>query len=60
MLIFNGRAFGDKGVGKPTCKDKYVVDYVICSSSSMMFCQILKLKNCTNFIQMHIMLSNLP
>ena len=37
MLILNGRAFGDKGVGKPTCKDKSVVDYVICSSSSMMF-----------------------
>ena len=37
MLILNGRALGDKGVGKPTCKDKSVVDYVICSSSSMMF-----------------------
>ena len=37
ILILNGRAFGDKDVGKPICKDKSVVDYVICSSSSMMF-----------------------
>ena len=32
MLILNGRAFGDNGVGKPKCKNKSVVNYVICSS----------------------------
>ena len=37
MLILNGRAFGDKGVGQTTCKDKSVVDYVICSSCSIAF-----------------------
>ena len=37
MLILNGRAFGDKGVGQTTCKDKPVVDYVICSSCSIAF-----------------------
>ena len=44
MLILNGRAFGDKGVGKPACKDKSVVDYVICSSSSMMFLSNFKVE----------------
>ena len=28
MLILNGRAFDDKGVGQTACKDNYVVDYV--------------------------------
>ena len=46
MLILNGRAFGDKGVGKPTCQDKSIVDYVICSSSSMMFLSNFEIKNC--------------
>ena len=45
MLILNGRTFGDKGVGRPTCKDKSVIDYVICSSSSsMMFLSNFKIK----------------
>lgn len=35
MLIMNGRAFSDKDIGAATCKDKSVVDYVICSSSSV-------------------------
>ena len=37
MLILNGRAFGDKCVGQPTGKDKFVVDCVICSSCSIAF-----------------------
>ena len=44
MLIFNGRVFGDKGVGKPTCKAKFVVDYVIWSPSSMMFLSKFEIK----------------
>ena len=31
MVILNGRAFLDKGIGKTTCKDRSVVDYAICS-----------------------------
>ena len=44
MLILNGRDFVDKGVGKPTCKDKSVVDYVICSSAAMMFLSNFEIK----------------
>lgn len=37
MIILNGRAFHDKGVGKTTCKNTSVVDYVICSTSTVEF-----------------------
>ena len=58
MLILNDRALGDKGVGQTTCKDNFVVDYVICTSYSTTFCQISKLKNFVHFIQTLIMRSN--
>ena len=58
MLKLNGRAFGDKGVGQTTCKEKSVVDYVICSSFSIAFWQTLKLTNFVRFIQMLVMRTN--
>ena len=36
-------------------KDKSVIDYVICSPSSMMFLSNFELKNVVHFIQTHIM-----
>ena len=60
MLILNGRAFSDKGVGKPTCEDKSVVDYVICSSSSMMFLSNFEIEEaCTLYADAHNVI-NLP
>ena len=43
-LILNGRDFVDKGVGKPTFKDKSVDDNVICSSTAMMFLSNFEIK----------------
>ena len=33
LIILNGRAFNDKNIGKATCKNSSVVDYVISSSA---------------------------
>ena len=58
MLILNGRAFGDKGVGQTTCKNKSSVDYVLCSFCSIAFLTNFEINEFVHFIQMLIMRSN--
>lgn len=54
MFILNGRAFSDKGIGATTCKDKSVVDYVICSSSSIALLSHFEIKEfCSLYSDAH-------
>ena len=41
MVILNGRAFGDKGIGATLCKGKSIVDYVMCTYFCISFYQVL-------------------
>ena len=54
MVILNGRAFGDKRIGATTCKDKSVVDYVMCTSSCISFLSSFEVKEfCPLFSDAH-------
>ena len=53
-IILNGQAFADKGIGATTCKDKSVVDYVICTSSCISFLSSFEVKEfCPLFSDAH-------
>lgn len=54
MFILNGRAFSDRCIGATTCKDKSVIDYVICSSSSVALLSHFEIKDfCSLYSEAH-------
>lgn len=54
MFILNGRAFSDRCIGATTCKDKSVIDYVICSSSSVALLSHFEIKDfCSLYSDAH-------
>ena len=44
LIILNGRAFSDKGIGKTTCKNSSVVDYVISSVPMLKYLSYFEIK----------------
>ena len=45
LLILNGRAFLDRNIGRTTCKNSSVVDYVICSLSFLKYLTNFEIKD---------------
>ena len=45
LLILNGRAFLDRNIGRTTCKNSSVVDYVICSLSFLKYLTYFEIKD---------------
>ena len=54
LIILNGRAFSDKGIGNTTCKNSSVVDYIISSVPMLKYLSYFEIKEfCSLYSDSH-------